>query len=75
MTAVEDARGITHAVVMPPNAALPGATACNARFSTGEAGAMLASWRFPGPAERMAASEAEVTCMACVAGLSNYDEA
>lgn len=76
MTAVEDARGITHEVVLVPNAALAGATACNARFTAGEAIiATGAGRRFMPRPERMVASAAEVTCMACIARLSNYDEA
>jgi hypothetical protein len=76
VTAVEDAHGIAHEVVLEPNAALAGATACNARFTTGETiVAMGMGRRFMPRAERMAPTSAEVTCMACIAGVSNYDEA
>jgi hypothetical protein len=76
VTAVEDERGITHKVILEPNAALAGATACNARFTTGEViVTMGAGRRFMLRPERMAKTKAEVTCMACIAESLSYDEA
>lgn len=76
MTAVEDARGITHAIVLWPEWELAGITACNVRFTTGEMVVTMGMGRrFMRPSERMAPTSAEVTCMACIAGLVAYHEA
>jgi hypothetical protein len=72
---VEDVHGVTHEVVLQPTRGrvpLAGATTCNARFFV-EPEPYRPAYTIG--AVRMARSDAEVTCMACIAEHSNYDEA
>jgi hypothetical protein len=74
--AVEDLKGLTHAVVVPPEFRFDGVTACDVRFWTVLLGpsnwtlGSLAGW-----SQRMAESDGLVDCMTCLVRAAAYDEA